>query len=84
MNKNSPNDFFYRKAIRKTRNGCSVCNDHRWRKQTGMNRKILKQEDDDHVWNEVTKLRRENGRLTNEKYVDFIRIKRKNFFVYLV
>jgi hypothetical protein len=49
-----------------------------------MNRKILKQEDDDHVWNEVTKLRRENGRLTNEKYVDFIRIKRKNFFVYLV
>ena len=37
------------------------------RKQTGINRKILKHEDDDNVWNEVTKLRRENGRLINEK-----------------
>lgn len=63
---NSKNDFFYRKAIRKTRNGCSVCNDHRWRKPTGLNKRILRQEDDDHVWNEVTKLRRENNKLTNE------------------
>ncbi|CAF4549852.1 unnamed protein product, partial [Rotaria sp. Silwood2] len=63
---NSKNDFFYRKAIHKTKNSCSVCNDHRWRKPTGNNRKLLKQEDDDHVWNEVTKLRRENSKLTNE------------------
>ncbi|CAF1098835.1 unnamed protein product [Rotaria sordida] len=63
---NSKNDFFYRKAIHKTKNGCSVCNDHRWKKQTGNNRKLLKQEDDDNVWNEVTKLRRENAKLTNE------------------
>ncbi|CAF0899230.1 unnamed protein product [Rotaria sp. Silwood1] len=63
---NSKNDFFYRKAIHKTKNGCSVCNDHRWRKQTENNRKLLKQEDDDHVWNEVTKLKRENAKLTNE------------------
>lgn len=68
--KTSDEDFFYRKAIRKTRNGCSVCNDHRWRKQSGITRKLLKQEDDDHVWNEVTKLRRDSGRLTNEKYIN--------------
>jgi hypothetical protein len=63
----SRNDYFYRKAIHKTKNSCSVCNDHRWKKQTGINKKFLKQEDDDHVWNEVTKLKRENGRLINEK-----------------
>lgn len=76
--KASDDDFFYRKAIRKTRNGCSVCNDHRWRKQSGITRKLLKQEDDDHVWNEVTKLRRENGRLTNEKYANFTSLCRSN------
>jgi hypothetical protein len=65
--KNSNNEFFYRKAIRKTKIGCSVCNDQRKRKQMGGNRKVLKHEDDDNVWNEVTKLRRENARVTNEK-----------------
>jgi uncharacterized protein YaaW (UPF0174 family) len=65
--KNSQNEFFYRKIIRKTKTGCSVCNDQRRRKQIGSNRKLLKHEDDDNVWNEVTKLRRENARLMNEK-----------------
>ncbi len=61
------NEVFYGKAIRRNRTGCSVCNDQRRRKQMGLNRKILKHEDDDNVWNEVTKLRRENARLMNEK-----------------
>ncbi len=61
------NDFFYRKSIRKNKTGCSVCNNQRRRKQIGSNKKILKHEDDDNVWNEVTKLRRENARLINEK-----------------
>ncbi len=61
------NDLFYRKAIRKNKIGCSVCNDQRRRRQTGTNRRILRHEDDDNVWNEVTKLRRENARLINEK-----------------
>ncbi|CAF2044454.1 unnamed protein product [Rotaria magnacalcarata] len=63
---NSKNDFSYRKAIRKTKNSCSVCNDQRWKRPTKNNRKLFKQEDDDQVWNEVTKLRREHARLTNE------------------
>jgi hypothetical protein len=65
--KNSKNEFFYRNAVRNNKLGCSVCNDQRRRKQMGIGRKILKHEDDDNVWNEVTKLRRENARLTNEK-----------------
>ena len=61
------NDAFYRKILRKNKVGCSVCNDQRRRKQqTGTNRKLLRHEDDDGVWNEVTKLRRENGKLINE------------------
>ena len=67
VQKNSSNDHFYRMAIRKPKAGCSVCNDQRWRKQTGTKRKMLKHEDDDGVWNEITKLRRENAKLINEK-----------------
>ncbi len=67
LQKNCKNDFFYRKSIRKIRNGCSICNDQRSKKQPGINKKLLKQEDDDHIWNEVTKLKRENSKLTNEK-----------------
>jgi hypothetical protein len=67
LQKNSKNDFSYRKAVHKTKIGCSICTDQRWKKQTGSNKKLLKQEDDDHVWNEVTKLRRDNTRLNNEK-----------------
>ncbi len=67
LQKNSNYDYSYRRAIRKNRTGCSICNNQRRRKQTGLNRKILKHEDDDNVWNEVTKLRRENARLNNEK-----------------
>ncbi|UJR20851.1 hypothetical protein I4U23_023961 [Adineta vaga] len=66
LQKNSNNDYFYGRAIRKNKVGCSICNDQRRRRQTGSNRKLLKQEDDDSVWNEVTKLRRENARLVNE------------------
>ncbi|CAF4848757.1 unnamed protein product [Rotaria sp. Silwood1] len=66
LQKQTNNDYFYGKAIRKTRSGCSVCYNQRRKKQIGTNRKIFKQEDDDNVWNEVTKLRRENTRLTNE------------------
>ncbi|CAF3889531.1 unnamed protein product [Rotaria sp. Silwood2] len=66
LQKQTKNDYYYGKAIRKTRSGCSVCHNQRQRKQTGTNRKIFKQEDDDNIWNEVTKLRRENARLTNE------------------
>lgn len=65
--KTIPMDFSYRKAIRKSKIGCSVCNDHRWRKATGTNERVLKQEDDDQIWNEITKLRRDNNRLTDEK-----------------
>jgi len=61
--KNAKNDFFYRK----TKSGCSVCNDQRRRKQIGTTRKMFRHEDDDNVWNEITKLRRDNGRLINEK-----------------
>ncbi len=67
LQNNSKQDYFYRKAIHKTKNSCSVCNDQRWRKQNGINKKLLKQEDDDHVWNEIAKFKRENARLTNEK-----------------
>jgi len=67
LQNNSKQDYFYRKAIHKTKNSCSVCNDQRWRKQNGTNKKLLKQEDDDHVWNEIAKFKRENARLNNEK-----------------
>ncbi|CAF0902786.1 unnamed protein product [Adineta steineri] len=64
---NTKEDFSYRKAIQKTKNSCSVCNDQRWKKPpNGLNKKTLKQEDDDHVWNEITKFKRENARLSNE------------------
>ncbi|CAF1063887.1 unnamed protein product [Adineta ricciae] len=66
LQKNCINDYFYGRAIRKNKIGCSVCNEQRRRRQTGANRKVLKHEDDDNVWNEVTKLRRENARLVNE------------------
>ena len=56
-----------RRAVRKNKTGCSVCQEQRWKKQTGTKRKLFKQEDDDSIWNEVTKLRRENARLINEK-----------------
>jgi hypothetical protein len=52
---------------RQRRSGCSVCLNQHWRQQTGNKRKLLKQEDDDSIWNEVTKLRRENTRFTDEK-----------------
>ncbi len=61
--RNAKNDFLYRKA----RTGCSVCNDQRRRKQIGPTRRMLRHEDDDNVWNEVTKLRRDNARVINEK-----------------
>ncbi len=63
ISKNVKNDFIYRK----TKSGCSVCNDQRRRKQIGTTRKMFRHEDDDNVWNEVTKLRRDNARLINEK-----------------
>ncbi|UJR28714.1 hypothetical protein I4U23_009943 [Adineta vaga] len=63
---NTKQDYSYRKAIHKTKNSCSVCNDQRWRKTNGIPKKTLKQEDDDHVWNEITKYKREYARLTNE------------------
>ncbi|CAF3604890.1 unnamed protein product [Rotaria sordida] len=66
IQKQTKSDYFYGKAIRKTRSGCSVCHNQRQRKQIGINKKIFKQEDDDNVWNEITKLKRENTRLINE------------------
>lgn len=68
LQKNCNNDYSYGRVIRKNKVGCSVCNEQKRRRQLGPNRKVLKQEDDDSVWNEVTKLRRENARLVNEKY----------------
>lgn len=62
-------DFSYRKAVRKAKTGCSICDDHRWRKSVGINAKVFKQEDDDAIWNEATKLRKENARLHEEKLV---------------
>ena len=67
LEKKSKNTYFYGKTRRRTKAGCSVCNDQRRKRQIEVNQRILKQEDDDNVWNEVTKLRRENSRLTNEK-----------------
>lgn len=64
---NTKTDFSYRRAIHKTKNSCSVCNDQRWRKPTKNKKKAFRQEDDDQVWNEVTRLRRETAKLTNEK-----------------
>ena len=67
--KYSKNDLSYRKVIRRPKSGCSVCADQRRRNPRKSTRKFLRHEDDDNVWNEVTKLRRENARLINEKYV---------------
>lgn len=64
------NDLFYGKAIRRPKTGCSVCADIRRRNPMKSTRKLLRHEDDDNVWNEVTKLRRENARLNNEKSVE--------------
>lgn len=63
-----PVDYSYRRAVKKSKIGCSICNDHRWRKANNVqNSNIFKQEDDDKVWNELFKLRRENARLIDEK-----------------
>ncbi|CAF2263431.1 unnamed protein product [Rotaria magnacalcarata] len=64
--KKNNNDYFYGKVIRKNKTGCTVCDNQRRRKQIGTSKKIFKNEDDDGVWNEVTKLRRDNARLINE------------------
>ncbi|CAF0919771.1 unnamed protein product, partial [Didymodactylos carnosus] len=60
------NDYDYKKP-KNFKNGCSVC-DRRWSKNAKLTTKTvrLKQEDDDGVWNEVGKLRRQNTHLTNE------------------
>lgn len=55
---------------KKAKSGCSVCQDQRARRQVGAKRKVFRQEDDDNVWNEIGKLRRDNGRLVNEKCVE--------------
>jgi ribosomal 50S subunit-associated protein YjgA (DUF615 family) len=62
----SLNDSVARRAVKKSRTVCSVCQDQR-RRQAGNKRKLLRQEDDDSVRDEIDKLRRENGRLVNEK-----------------
>lgn len=67
LQRNHQIDYSYRKAVRKNQIGCSICNDHRWRKVTGANQKIFRHEDDDQIWNEVTKLRKDNARLCDEK-----------------
>ena len=67
LQNNTKQDYSYRRAIRKTRNICSVCNDQRWKKTNGVKKNALKQEDDDQVWNEISKYKRESARITNEK-----------------
>ncbi|CAF1204714.1 unnamed protein product [Adineta steineri] len=66
LQKTTPNNYFYGRVIRKNKVGCSVCDDQQRRKPAGSKRKVLKHEDDDNVWNEVTKLRRENAKVVNE------------------
>ncbi|CAF0935825.1 unnamed protein product [Adineta ricciae] len=66
LQNNTKQDYSYRRAIRKTRNICSVCNDQQWKKTNGVKRNALKQEDDDQVWNEISKYKRESARITNE------------------
>lgn len=67
VQKKNNNDCFYGRGIRKNKTGCTVCNNLRKRKPMGTQKRVFKNEDDDGVWNEVTKLRRENARLINEK-----------------
>ncbi|CAF1450168.1 unnamed protein product [Adineta ricciae] len=66
LQNNTKQDYSYRRAIRKTRNICSVCNDQQWKKTNGVQKNALKQEDDDQVWNEISKYKRESARITNE------------------